>query len=53
MEYEIILITGDAFFDHPLCGTAMIKKWLEKNGFLVGVIEKPQNDNDVKKLGRI
>ncbi len=52
MEYEIILITGDAFFDHPLCGTAMIKKWLEKNGFLVGVIEKPQNDNDVKKLGR-
>ena len=52
MEYDIILIIGETYFDHPLCGSAMIKRWLEHNSYSVGLIEKPQNSEDVKKLGK-
>ncbi|MBS3097357.1 YgiQ family radical SAM protein [Candidatus Woesearchaeota archaeon] len=52
MEYDIIFVTGELFFDHPLCGIAILKRLLEKHGYRVGVIEMPQKDEDVKKLGK-
>lgn len=52
MEYDIIFVVGEVFFDHPLCGVAILKRLLEKNGFKIGVIEMPQNENDTKKLGK-
>ncbi len=51
MAYDIIFVTGDEYFDHPLCGTAILKRILEKNGFSVGVIEKPQDHMEIKALG--
>jgi len=53
MQYDIILITGDPYIDHPLNGTAIIKRYLEKNRFTVGVIESPnwKSNKDFKKLG--
>mgnify|MGYP003981437557 CR=1 FL=1 len=41
MEYDIIFVTGELYFDHPLCGVAILTRWLEKHGFTVGIIEKP------------
>jgi len=52
MIYDVIFITGEAFFDHPLSGIAILKRWLEKHGYIVGIIEMPYSDEDVKKLGR-
>jgi uncharacterized radical SAM protein YgiQ len=52
MTYDIILISGEAFFDHPLSGVAILKRWLEKNGFSVGIIEMPYTENDILKLGK-
>jgi len=52
MIYDIIFITGEAFFDHPLSGVAILKRWLEKYGYSVGVIEMPYSDKDILKLGR-
>lgn len=52
MEYDIIFVTGERFFDHPLCGVAILKRLLEKYGYKVGVIEKPQKDEEVTRLGR-
>lgn len=52
MQYDIIFILGEAFFDHPLCGSAILKRLLEKNGYTVGVIEMPQNEDDIQKLGK-
>jgi uncharacterized radical SAM protein YgiQ len=52
MEYDIILISGEVYFDHPLSGAAIIKRWLEKNGFTVGVIETPQTEEDITELGK-
>jgi uncharacterized radical SAM protein YgiQ len=51
MAFDIIFLTGEMFFDHPLCGVAILKRLLEKNGYTVGVIEKPTKDTQIKKLG--
>lgn len=52
MAYDIIFILGETFFDHPLCGTAILKRLLEKEGHTVGVIEMPQKEEEVTKLGK-
>jgi len=52
MEYDIIFVTGEIFFDHPLCGIAILKRLLEKHGYKVGVIEMPAKEEDVKQFGK-
>ncbi len=53
-QFDVILITGDIYIDHPLCGTAIIARVLEKNSYSVGIIETPdwKKDKDFKKLGK-
>lgn len=53
-QFDIILITGDIYIDHPLCGTAVIARVLDDNGYSVGIIEAPdwKKDKDFKKLGK-
>ena len=52
-QYDIIIITGDAYADHPLCGTAVIARTLESEGYSVGIIETPdwKDDDEFTKLG--
>ncbi len=38
---DVILVTGDAYVDHPSFGTAVIGRWLERHGYRVGVIAQP------------
>jgi uncharacterized radical SAM protein YgiQ len=52
MEYDIIFISGEGYFDHPLSGIALLKRLLEKHNYKVGVISKPKNEKDITKLGR-
>ena len=52
MQYDIIFISGEIYFDHPLCGTAILKRLLEKYGYKVGVIEKPVKEEEIKQLGQ-
>ena len=40
-ELDFLLITGDAYVDHPSFGIAIISRLLEKEGFRVGVIAQP------------
>jgi len=51
MIYDVIFVIGEKFFDHPLCGIAILKRLLEKNNYKVGVIEIPKTEHDIKKLG--
>ncbi|HOW87038.1 MAG TPA: YgiQ family radical SAM protein [Candidatus Omnitrophota bacterium] len=53
-ECDIILITGDAYVDHPSYGTAVIGRVLEDAGFRVGVIAQPdwKTSKDFLALGR-
>ncbi|MGV8171981.1 MAG: YgiQ family radical SAM protein [Candidatus Woesearchaeota archaeon] len=52
MTYDIIFISGEAFFDHPLSGIAILKRWLEKHGYSIGIIEMPYSESDILKLGK-
>lgn len=50
---DFILVTGDAYVDHPSYGAAVISRILEADGFKVGIIAQPKWDspNDYMKLG--
>ncbi|MCB9780743.1 MAG: YgiQ family radical SAM protein [Alphaproteobacteria bacterium] len=51
---DVILVTGDAYVDHPSWGMAAIGRWLQAHGFTVGVIAQPDwTDVDAfRVLGR-
>lgn len=52
MEYDVIFVLGEKYFDHPLCGIAILKRWFEKNNFSCQVIETPKNSQEIMKYGR-
>ncbi|MFO1341380.1 MAG: YgiQ family radical SAM protein [Burkholderiaceae bacterium] len=51
---DIIIVTGDAYVDHPSFGMAVIGRTLEAQGFRVGIIAQPdwQSADPFKVLGR-
>lgn len=51
---DIILVTGDAYIDHPSFGMALVGRLLEAQGFRVGIIAQPdwQNASAFKTLGK-
>ncbi len=51
---DIILVTGDAYVDHPSFGMAVVGRVLEAQGFRVGIIAQPAWDSaePFKALGR-
>ena len=52
-QLDFIIVTGDAYVDHPSFGTSIIGRTLESQGFTVGVIAQPnwQDSSEFKKLG--
>jgi uncharacterized radical SAM protein YgiQ len=51
---DIILVSGDAYIDHPSFGVALIGRLLEAQGFRVGIIAQPdwQSAEPFKVLGK-
>jgi len=51
---DIIIVTGDAYVDHPSFGMAVIGRTLEAQGFRVGIIAQPdwQSADPFKVLGK-
>src|SRR6201998_299289 len=51
---DVILVTGDAYVDHPSFGMAIIGRLLEAHGFRVGIISQPdwQSAEPFAALGR-
>ena len=51
---DFVIITGDAYVDHPSFGTAIISRVLESRGFKVGIIAQPdwKNKNSITVFGR-
>ena len=51
---DIVLVTGDAYVDHPSFGMAIIGRLLESQGFKVGIISQPdwQSAEPFKALGK-
>ncbi len=50
---DIILVTGDAYIDHPSFGVALIGRWLASHGYRVAILAQPdwQNNNEFKQYG--
>ncbi len=51
---DIVLVTGDAYVDHPSFGMAVIGRMLEAQGFRVGIIAQPdwQSADPFRVLGK-
>ena len=51
---DIIIVSGDAYVDHPSFGMALIGRMLEAQGFRVGMIAQPDwtSATDFQQLGR-
>lgn len=52
-QLDFIVVSGDAYVDHPSFGAAVIGRILEAQGFTVGIIAQPnwKTTDDFKKLG--
>ena len=50
---DIIIVTGDAYVDHPSFGMALVGRLLEDQGYRVGIIAQPdwQSTDAFKELG--
>ena len=53
-QCDVILVTGDAYIDHPSFGMAVIGRVLEAQGFRVGIIAQPdwQTAEGFRALGK-
>lgn len=53
-ELDIIIVSGDAYIDHPSFAAAIIGRSLEAKGYKVGIIAQPNITNlkDIQKLGQ-
>ena len=54
-EVDIVIITGDAYVDHPAFGAAVIGRVLENHGYKVALIPQPNWRDDLrdfKKFGK-
>ncbi|MEW6595101.1 MAG: YgiQ family radical SAM protein [Thermodesulfobacteriota bacterium] len=51
---DVVLVTGDAYIDHPSFGMALIGRWLEGHGYRVAVLAQPRHDrpDDFRCFGR-
>ncbi len=53
-EVDIVIVSGDAYVDHPAFGPPLIARFLEGRGFKVGIIAQPdwQSAEPFRALGR-
>ncbi len=51
---DVLLVSGDAYVDHPSFGTALIGRSLVAHGYRVGIVAQPRWDrpDDVLRMGR-
>ena len=54
-EVDVVLISGDAYVDHPSFGTSVIGRIIEDEGFRIAIVAQPNWKDDLrdfKKFGR-
>ena len=47
-EVDVVIITGDAYVDHPAFGAAVIGRVLEHHGYKVALIPQPNWRDDLR-----
>ncbi|MCC6900329.1 MAG: YgiQ family radical SAM protein, partial [Polyangiaceae bacterium] len=53
-ELDVLIVTGDAYVDHPAFGPVLVARFLEGRGFRVGLVAQPRWDrpDDFLVMGR-
>jgi uncharacterized radical SAM protein YgiQ len=53
-ELDILIVTGDAYVDHPAFGPVLVARFLEGRGYRVGVVAQPRwtDASDLARMGR-
>lgn len=53
-ELDVLIVTGDAYVDHPAFGPILIARFLEGRGLRVGVVAQPSwtSIDDIARMGR-
>ncbi len=49
---DVVVVTGDAYVDHPSFGTAIISRVLEALGLRVCIVSQPQSQADISRFGK-
>ncbi len=52
-QLDVVIVSGDAYVDHPAWAAALLGRFLESRGYRVGVLAQPDwnNPSDIGKLG--
>jgi uncharacterized radical SAM protein YgiQ len=53
-ELDVLIVTGDAYVDHPAFGRVLVARFLAGRGLRVGIVAQPQwtSPDDVARMGR-
>ncbi len=53
-ELDVLIVTGDAYVDHPAFGPVLIARFLEGRGYRVGIVAQPSwsGPEDIARMGR-
>jgi len=53
-ELDVLLVSGDAYIDHPSFGVAILGRWLVLHGYRVGIVAQPRwtSTQDLLAMGR-
>lgn len=53
-ELDVLLVSGDAYIDHPSFGVALLGRWLVLHGYRVGIVAQPRwtSPDDLLVMGR-
>ncbi len=51
---DVLLVSGDAYVDHPAFGVALLGRWLVAHGYRVGIVAQPrwETPEDLLVMGR-
>ncbi|MBI5797685.1 DUF3362 domain-containing protein [Candidatus Woesearchaeota archaeon] len=50
--FDVVFISGDPYYDHPLNGTAIIARLLDSKGYRVAIIPQPREDKEYQSCGK-
>lgn len=51
-EVDVVIISGDAYVDHPAFGTAVIARVIENAGFSVAIVPQPNWKDDLRDFSK-
>ena len=51
-QFEVIFITGDPYYDHPLSGVALLSRLLDAKGYKVGIVAQPETEVEFQACGK-